>query len=158
TSRPTPTRPDPGVPEADRLQRLYQRAIAAIKQDRAAEARADLESLLKVSPKSAELHDLLGYVMLRQSEYHAAVSEFQKALQIKPDFQPARVHRAEAFQARGELPEAVEEFQHALEHGPLDFPALVAYAHALSGVGSNEKAAAQLKNAIAVSPGNANAY
>src|SRR5215510_388306 len=51
TSRPAPTRTDPGAPAADRLQRLYQRAIAAIKEDRPAEARADLESLLKVNPK-----------------------------------------------------------------------------------------------------------
>src|SRR5262249_25972649 len=145
---PASTEPVQSGPSGDRLQRLYQRAIAAIQQDRLPEARADLESLLKANPKSPGLHDFLGYGMLRQSEYDPAISEFKKALQIKPDFQQARIHLAEALQVRGELPEAIEEFQRASELGPLDASARIAYGRALSGTGSNEKAEDQLKSAI----------
>src|SRR5262245_60442201 len=94
TSHGTPARPAGGAPAPERLQQLYEHAITAMKQDRLAEARADLESLLRANPKSAELHDFLGYVMLRQSEYDPAISELKKALEIRPGFQQARVHLA----------------------------------------------------------------
>ena len=100
--------------QSSEIQRSYQSGVAALQQNDVATARRHFELLLKQSPKCAELHDLLGYAMLRQTESKPAIREFETAVRLNPGFQLALVHLAEALADDGQSYAAIDRFRQAL--------------------------------------------
>src|SRR5262249_18146589 len=140
------------------LAQLYLDSVRALEQGNLSKARAGFESLVKRRPNSAEYHDLLGYVLMLQTEPKQAITVLQKAVELDPKRQLTVAHLAEALAQSGELGAAVSTFRRAAKLGPLDAATRIAYAHALSAMGSNDEAISELQTAIKLEPGNASSY
>ncbi len=64
------------------------------------------------------IHNNRGIARLEQYDYRHAVEEFQKALELKPDFLPGTVNLGIAFYYDSEYQKAAEQFQAALKLNP----------------------------------------
>ena len=53
---------------------------------------AEARAAVALAPKSAEVHDELGSVLAQGGQLPEAEQEFQTALQIDPNYQPAHFH------------------------------------------------------------------
>ncbi|NNF06372.1 MAG: tetratricopeptide repeat protein [Candidatus Eisenbacteria bacterium] len=69
-------------------------------------------------PDQPNPHDSLGELYLRTGRYDEALSEFEKAIQIKHDFGWAWYHRAQALFATGRFMEALECIAEGREAAP----------------------------------------
>ena len=67
---------------------------------------------------TAEVHNGLGFVLVRQDRADDAFAEFRRAIEIDPRYVPAYNNLAEALAARGELEEAERFYARSLELKP----------------------------------------
>src|SRR5205085_7436184 len=95
------------------IQNQYRSGVAALEQNKFLMARHQFELLVKQLPQCAELHDLLGYALLRQADLKQAIREFETAVRLKPDFQLALIHWAETLASNGQSLAAVAKFRQA---------------------------------------------
>lgn len=73
--------------------------------------------------ESAEGHLLMGLAYMNAKDYRAAVTELEKAVELKPDLPQARSLYARALLDSGDQEAAGREFQRALQLNPNDFQA-----------------------------------
>jgi tetratricopeptide (TPR) repeat protein len=85
----------------------YARSLAATGQLQEAVAKMKIAS--SESPKSAELHDALGSLHGQQRSWPSAVSEFQEAIRLNPQFAAAHMHLGMALLAEQQTAVAIEE-------------------------------------------------
>jgi protein O-mannosyl-transferase len=67
----------------------------------------------------AEAHSNLGLALLRRGKSDEAVDEFEKALNIKPDFFETHYALGVALAQKGELQEAITQFREVLRLKPI---------------------------------------
>ncbi|MBU1000779.1 tetratricopeptide repeat protein [Patescibacteria group bacterium] len=72
----------------------------------------------KTSPSSPNTHNNLGDVYGRQGDKLAALQEFQKAIELKPDYGDAYHNLANTYGELGQLDKALENYQNALKFNP----------------------------------------
>ncbi|MDP1845623.1 MAG: tetratricopeptide repeat protein [Candidatus Moranbacteria bacterium] len=72
----------------------------------------------QVAPSGQQIHNNLGDVYARQKDYAKAIEEFQKAIDINPNYADAYHNLGNTYQTIGENDKAVEYFQKALELNP----------------------------------------
>lgn len=77
---------------------------------RFAAARRHLETAARLAPGVASIHDGLGTLAEDEGRPEAALSSFARALEIDPEFAPARFNRAVALLRRGELALGLPEY------------------------------------------------
>lgn len=71
------------------------------------------------SPKAqAEIHHKRGIARMKVGEVAAAISDYDRALQLRPDYAEAFANRATARQSTGDLPGAVLDLEAALKVAP----------------------------------------
>jgi tetratricopeptide (TPR) repeat protein len=87
-----------------------------------------------------------------------AADDFDRVIELKPDFAPAWFNRGELRQQQGQLAEAIEDYDRALELRPGDRAALVSRGQAYFGLGKNALALADFGEAIRVDPKHSAAY
>ena len=87
---------------AERADALYRAGIAALQQRDLAAAQADFEQAVKLSPRSAEAHNSLGWVLLARQQLDAAIAEFNAALDIRTDFFQAYLNLSSALLEKGD--------------------------------------------------------
>ena len=72
----------------------------------------------KTSPSSPNTHNNLGDVYGRNGDKLAALQEFQKAIELKPDYGDAYHNLANTYKELNEPDKAVENYQNALKYNP----------------------------------------
>jgi Flp pilus assembly protein TadD len=84
-------------------------ALEGSKSD-SAEIEPLLAESLAVNPAFAASHALLGKVRLNNGNPNEAIAPLEKALQLRPDYSPAALHLAQAYQKSGRLEDADRAF------------------------------------------------
>ncbi len=101
----------------------FQAAVANYNAGRLAEAGAELKALLPRTPKSFEVHELLGLIYAAQSQATEAVEQLRVAAQLRPDSAPAHTNLATALAHQGRRDEAEVQAEQALALAPNDYDA-----------------------------------
>ncbi len=90
---------------------------------RPAEAIGVIDEAIAANPKSAELLQVKGDMLWSRRDANGAVQLFGKALEIDPDYQLARLSRANVNVARGEFAAADQDLDPILQASPENFMA-----------------------------------
>ncbi|MBV9523576.1 MAG: PEP-CTERM system TPR-repeat protein PrsT, partial [Alphaproteobacteria bacterium] len=114
------------------------------KVDEALKAAGDLRDRLPDDPVP---ENLIGAIALRQGDLAAAKAHFERALQIKPDFNPATMNLAQIAVAEKRNGDARGLYDGILKRDPLNVGALMAQANLSLGDGKTNDAALWLEKA-----------
>lgn len=101
--------------------RQFQSAEAQYDAGRFAEAAAQLEVLLPLSPNSFEVHELLGEAYASLTQDDKAIEHLEAAVRLKPDSAAARTNLAASLSHAGKTELAERQFRKALELEPQSF-------------------------------------
>jgi tetratricopeptide (TPR) repeat protein len=94
----------------------------------------------------------LGLALAAQGRIDEAITQYSKALRIKPDFAEAHLNLGNALAAQGRIDEAMAQYSEALRIKP-DFPgAHINLGAALAGQGRIDEAMAQYFEALRIKP------
>ena len=99
---------------------LNRQGMAALKRGDLASARVIFEKVVRLSPRSPEGHNSLGWVLLSQNQPDAAISHFRRALELRPDFAQAHTYLANALAQKGDIEAALSESREAVRLAPRD--------------------------------------
>jgi Flp pilus assembly protein TadD len=104
-------------------------AITCLRMRETQEAEVHIQHALVLDPDHVEARTLLGWVQLEiHRDYGAAVKDYSRVVQLKPQFPEAHNNLGVALRRKGELERAVASFNQALKLRPN-------YAEALSNLG-----------------------
>jgi len=103
-------------------------------------------------------HYNLGSILLQKGWVDPATVEFQKALEINPNYADPHFNLGVVFAQKGQLDAAMVEFQKALEINPNYAEAHYNLGIALSQKGQMDEAVAQFQKTLAIKPNFAEAY
>ena len=79
-----------------------------------AEAIREFQRVVKLDPRSAWTHDLLGQALLQLDRTAEAKKAFMAALDVQPDFSPARLNLAATMLKQGESVGAIGQLREVL--------------------------------------------
>ena len=105
-----------------------------------------------------QLHNNVGLDLARHGKFDEAVAEYQKALEIKPDYADAHNNLAAALAARGQIKEAVGHYQTALKIDPGYADAHNNLGNVLNSCGERDEAIAHYQRALEIKPDHAQAH
>ncbi|HZQ95542.1 MAG TPA: tetratricopeptide repeat protein [Candidatus Sulfotelmatobacter sp.] len=112
-----------GAQDVHPLNERFQSAVASYEAGHLPEAAAQLESLLRDTPNSFEVHELLGLVYAGESQAELANRHLQQAVRLKPNSAAARTNLATNFIHSGNLAAAEEQLKKAVALEPQNFDA-----------------------------------
>ena len=113
---------------------------------------------LQATPRSAKLHYDLGAVFEERKDFAQANREYNKAVSLEPQYEPALAGLGNVDLNFGRAKEASEMFQKALQLKPDDAKALTNYGTALLSLGEIDEAKMQYQRAISLAPDDDSAY
>jgi protein O-mannosyl-transferase len=116
------------------------------------------EHSLQATPRSAKLHYNLGAILEGRKDFAQASSEYNKAVGLEPNYEPALAGLGNVDLNLGRMKEASQMFQKALQLKPDDVKAATNYGTALQSLGEFDAAKAQFQHAISLAPDNDDAY
>ena len=105
------------------LDRLYKAAVSDYQAGRLIQAAGELEKLLPYSPRSYELHELIGMVYASLSQNDKAIDQLKTAVEIMPDRAEARINLGATLVRAGKGEWAAEQFRKAVELEPKNYDA-----------------------------------
>ena len=103
-------------------------------------------------------HYGLGYALFQKGKVEDAIAQYQKALEINPDYAEACNNLGNALLRQGKVDEAIGLLQKALQLKPDYAEACVNLGNALLQLGKADEAIAQLQRALQLNPDSANAH
>lgn len=106
-----------------KLDQLFQTAVAEYDAGKFAEAAAHLETLVPQVPKSFEAHELLGLVYASMSQDAKAIKHLEEAVRLKPESAEAHTNLAASLSRAGSVEQAGEQFRKALALEPQNYDA-----------------------------------
>ncbi|MGD1019290.1 MAG: tetratricopeptide repeat protein [Verrucomicrobiia bacterium] len=115
-------------------------------------------SLLASVAGCAEAHNNLGNVLVGLGKVPEAITQYEQALRIKPDFAEGHADLGAALVRTGKIEEAIAHFEQALRINPGIADAHVNLGIALSRTGKIEEAIAQFEQALRIKPDFAEAH
>ena len=74
-----------------------------------------LAQSIQLNPRFAASHALLGKRRLASGDFQAAIGELELALTLRPDYSPAALHLAQAYQKAGRPSDAANAFKRVRE-------------------------------------------
>lgn len=110
----------------------------------------------KTSPSSPNTHNNLGDVYGRQGNKEAALREFQRAIELKPNYGDAYHNLANTYLELGQPDKALEGYQNALKFNPNLWQSRQNIAAVYFGQKNYDLAAENLQKAIQINPRNLN--
>jgi Flp pilus assembly protein TadD len=116
------------------------------------------EHSLQATPRSAKLHYNLGAVLEGRKDFAQASGEYNKAVGLEPNYEPALAGLGNVDLNLGRMKEASQMFQKALQLKPDDVKAVTNYGTVLQSLGEFDAAKAQFHRAISLAPDNDDAY
>ncbi len=103
-------------------------------------------------------HNNLGKVLAGRGQLDSAITHFQKALELKPDYAEAHNNLGNALAGRGQVDSAIAHYQKALELKPDYATAHYNLALTLAGRGQVDSAIAHYQKALEIKPDYAEAH
>lgn len=100
------------------------------------------------SEKDAEYYLAQGMTLQQQQEYSQAISQFTKAIALKPDLSEAYLKRGLSYHALGDIGSAISDFNRVIELNPEQLQAIYYRGALLSYMGDYEKAIADFSKLI----------
>ena len=97
------------------VEKLFEKVL---KSNDPVENSATLQRIIELAPDSAHGHFSKGWFWTQEENYQMAVSEYQAALQIRPQFGEARNNLASAFFNLGHWAESIREYEKVLRQHP----------------------------------------
>jgi len=134
-----------GLATDEQVQDLYSRARTAQAAGNLAEAAAEYEEILKISPRLAAAYNNLGSIYVQQREFRKAAQVLQRGLQINRDMPSASALLGIALYETGDYAGAKPRLEVALRANPEDGNAALYLANDLIHLGDFEKAAERLQ-------------
>jgi len=104
------------------------------------------------------VYNNLGDALSQKGQMDEAIVNFQKALEIKPDYAEAHSNLGVALFQKGQVDEAIVQYQEALEIKPNYAKAHSNLGVALSQKGQVDEAIVQYQGALELNPNDADAY
>lgn len=111
-----------------------------------------LVAALKTEPRNVPVHYLLGLNYYRLHEFPEAVQEFQRVLQLSPDYELATFQLGLAYARTGDFDNAIQMLKRALELDGTNFSAAFNLGAAYSRKGMAPEAAAAFRQSITIYP------
>ena len=108
--------------------------------------------LVAAYPRDERAHFLLGGAYFGQQNYSKAIAEYQKAVELVPDFAPAYNLLGYAHRANGQLSEAEQAFKKYVALIPDDPNPYDSYAELLMKMGRYDESIAMYRKALAADP------
>lgn len=128
-------------------------ATIVLKREHSSEGATVSATSLKV-PEAASKVYTKGVRDLNEEKWPAAQHEFEKAVEIYPQYAQAWKDLGETLVAQGKKTEAEDAFQHALAADPNYLPPYVSLARLSLDSGKNKEASALTTKALSLNPGN----
>src|SRR5690348_6270884 len=100
-----------GSYRGDTRDREFQQAVSYYNSGQFQAAADELERLVKTTPASFEIEELLGLVYSAQDKDRDAIAHFEKAVRLKPDSGPARANLGASLARLGKNDLAEEAFK-----------------------------------------------
>ncbi len=113
-------------------------------------------STAQVAPSGQQIHNNLGDVYARQGDMQKAVEEFQKAIEINPNYADAYHNLGNTYQQMGQQDAAIENYQKALEINPKLWQSYQNLAAVYFAQGQFDLAEENVRKALEVNPGDKN--
>jgi tetratricopeptide (TPR) repeat protein len=132
----------PSPEQAARNQAISVRAQEAVDRGDFEQAKAELNRLLELAPRSPEGHQRLGRVLEMQNRIEEAEVCYSRALSLDPDYVGALVGMGRIEVLRGKPQDAVKRFETAIEIEPHDASAHLALGSVLESLGKTDEAQA----------------
>jgi len=112
----------------------------------------------KTSPSSPNTHNNLGDVYGRWGDKQKALSEFQRAIELKPNYGDAYHNLANTYMELKQLDKALENYQNALKYNPALWQSHQNIAALYFQDKQYDKALENIQKAIQINPKNTNLY
>jgi tetratricopeptide (TPR) repeat protein len=110
------------------------------------------ERLTAAYPRDERAHFLLGGAYFGQQDYSKAIGEYEKSVQLAPDYAPAYNLLGYAHRAKGEFDEAEKAFKKYIALIPNDPNPYDSYAELLMKMGRFEESITMYRKALATDP------
>jgi predicted Zn-dependent protease len=141
----------PGAGNADPRLR-FEQVKDMVSHGRFAVAIPELQDLLKSSPDSPLLYNLLGYCYVQQGSKGEAKANFRKAIALKPDYKAAHNNLAGLHLLNGEAQDAIAELSAVIRLDPADAQAFYLLGQAELTSGTPDVALRHLESAHRLAP------
>jgi choline-sulfatase len=138
-------------------QNLLHKAMIATEDGRSSEARAALEKVLELDPKTPTALRQLGELELHAGDYAKAAEHLKHAREIRPDDAMAAFYEGRALNGEGDLAGAREALEASLKLAPSQFPARLLLGQVYLGLKDPKAAEDQFEAALLLQPQNAEA-
>ena len=121
--------------------RIHANLAAALHSlDRLTEALEQSEIAVRLDVENADALNIMGRVKSGQNKFEEAVSAFQGAIHLRPDWYPPRLDLGITWQKLGKLPEALEALEQAWMLNPNDLETGKAMVSVMIALGQTEEA------------------
>lgn len=138
-------------------QNLLHKAMIASEDGRSSEARAALEKVLELDPKTPTALRQLGELELHAGEYAKAAEHLKRAREILPDDVTAAFYEGQALDAEGDFVGAREALEASLKLTPSRLPARLLLGQVYLSLKDPNAAEDQFEAALLLQPQNAEA-
>jgi Flp pilus assembly protein TadD len=133
-------------------QNLLHKAMMASEDERPAEARAALEKVLQLDPKSATALRQLGQLELKAGEYPKAAEHLRLVRELNPQDAGAAFEQGQALEKTGDLGGARDALESSLKVAPSEFPARLLLGQVYLDLKDPVKAQDQFEAALLLRP------
>jgi tetratricopeptide (TPR) repeat protein len=103
-------------------------------------------------PRNARAFENLGTVLMVERRIHEAIPEYQRAVELDPDFASARNNLANALSQTGQFGEAIKHYDEVLRVEPFHADAHINKAHAFDRLGRTAEAIEAYQAATQLDP------
>ena len=114
--------------------------------------------IFDVTRTYAEAHNTRGVVHNEKGEFDLAMPDFNKAIELDPDFAKAYINRGAIYIEKGAFDLAIPDFNKAIELNPDDVAAYSNRGTAYANTGRFDLAVQDLHKAVELKPDDANEY
>jgi choline-sulfatase len=135
-------------------QNLLHKAMIATDDGRSSEARAALEKVLELDPKTPTALRQLGELELHAGDYAKAAEHLKHAREIRPDDEMAAFYEGQALNGEGDLAGAREALEASLKLTSTQFPARLLLGQVYLGLKDTKAAEDQFEAALLMQPQN----